>query len=97
MNTYEALNLMKLNNHRFSYCPHCQIPMIICGKCGNNSCNGGSKDECPDQCSEVYAIQDTISLCEYPMKYRIRFWIHYTVVMKFKIVKIKLYNLTHKD
>lgn len=28
--------------HKWDYCDHCQRPTVICGKCGNNSCNGGS-------------------------------------------------------
>jgi hypothetical protein len=27
--------------HRWSFCDHCDGPMVLCGKCGNNTCNGG--------------------------------------------------------
>lgn len=27
--------------HKVSYCSHCEIKIIICGGCGNNTCNGG--------------------------------------------------------
>lgn len=39
------------------YCPHCEREVVICGKCGNNSCNGGYGQiegvEC-DQCPSAY-------------------------------------------
>ena len=45
-----------------SYCNHCERMVTICGKCGNNTCNGsyGEIDgkEC-DQCPNAY-IEDTI-------------------------------------
>ncbi len=27
--------------HRWAYCEMCGHPVVICGKCGNNCCNGG--------------------------------------------------------
>jgi hypothetical protein len=27
--------------HTFSYCDHCERQVVICGKCGNNTCSGG--------------------------------------------------------
>ncbi len=33
--------------------------MVHCGYCGNNCCNGGSGDNCPDQCASAYAFQAT--------------------------------------
>lgn len=27
--------------HKKAYCELCERDMIICGKCGNNTCNGG--------------------------------------------------------
>lgn len=27
--------------HFVSYCEHCERRIVICGKCGNNTCNGG--------------------------------------------------------
>lgn len=29
------------HGHRWSYCDHCESPMVICGRCHNNCCNGG--------------------------------------------------------
>jgi hypothetical protein len=46
---------MKLNY--VQYCEHCQCPVVICGKCGNNTCNGGYGivDGLPcDQCPSAY-------------------------------------------
>lgn len=97
MNQSEALTLMKLNNHKFAYCSHCKTAMIVCGKCGNNCCNGGTKPECPDGCSEAYEIQDTIELNCYPLKYRILCWFHDTIGLKVSILQVKLYDLTHRD
>ena len=30
-----------LQTHYFSYCDHCERQVVICGSCGNNTCNGG--------------------------------------------------------
>lgn len=35
--------------------------MTLCGYCGNNCCNGGSGDNCPDECASAYAFQATES------------------------------------
>jgi hypothetical protein len=45
--------------HRWEYCANCKSDMVVCGKCGNNCCNGGSNDGCPDRCAEAYALQDS--------------------------------------
>jgi hypothetical protein len=42
--------------HRWDVCPHCG-PMVVCGFCGNNCCNGGSNDGCPDKCASAYEVQ----------------------------------------
>lgn len=28
-------------NHKFQFCEHCDRMMVVCGSCGNNTCNGG--------------------------------------------------------
>ena len=28
-------------NHFWEYCTMCEHDVVICGKCGNNTCNGG--------------------------------------------------------
>lgn len=46
--------------HRWADCEMCGR-MVICGKCGNNCCNGGSGEvdgvKCA-ACDEAYAMQD---------------------------------------
>ena len=45
--------------HKLSYCGACQTLMVLCGACGNNSCNGGSGEvhgePCQD-CSNAYDV-----------------------------------------
>lgn len=52
---------MKMHGHYWSYCDHCERHVVICGKCGNNCCNGGhgmvDGVEC-DACPSAYAKQD---------------------------------------
>jgi hypothetical protein len=55
MNQYKVL--MKAHNHKFDYCKLCGFH-IACGYCGNNCCNGGSGENCKDQCKEAYMIQN---------------------------------------
>jgi|AntRauTorckE6833_2_1112554.scaffolds.fasta_scaffold00137_38 hypothetical protein len=47
--------------HKWKYCGHCKMWMVICGKCGNNTCNSGSGDiktgePCEDGCEEAYTL-----------------------------------------
>ena len=46
-----------MNKNRKEYCDHCGHEVIICGKCGNNTCNGGHGTigyiQC-DQCASAY-------------------------------------------
>jgi hypothetical protein len=46
-------------NHRWSYCDLCEHEVVICGKCGNNTCNGGYGEvdgkEC-DACPSAYDL-----------------------------------------
>lgn len=46
--------------HTWAFCPSCKRWMIRCGKCGNNTCNGGygtlpNGAEC-DLCPEAYSL-----------------------------------------
>ena len=46
---------------RWEYCAHCRMEMVICGKCGNNCCNGGTgtlPDGSKCGCVSGYALQD---------------------------------------
>jgi len=63
---------MKLHGHKFDYCRTCDTGIIICGYCGNNCCNGGSGDNCKDDCNEAYDIQSCVNM---PLWYRFREWI----------------------
>jgi hypothetical protein len=44
--------------HRWRFCPVCHCAMVVCGYCGNNCCNGGSGESCPDRCASAYDMQD---------------------------------------
>ena len=39
--------------HPVEYCKHCELEVVVCKTCGNNTCNGGygtleDGTECPD-------------------------------------------------
>lgn len=47
--------------HKWAECQMCG-PMVVCGTCGNNCCNGGygtlpDGTQCPD-CESAYQMQD---------------------------------------
>jgi hypothetical protein len=42
--------------HSWSFCSMCHCAMVLCGHCGNNCCNGGSGDNCPDNCASAYTF-----------------------------------------
>lgn len=48
--------------HRWEYCDLCEARVVVCGKCGNNCCNGGYGELTPgikcDACPSAYAEQD---------------------------------------
>jgi hypothetical protein len=48
--------------HRWEFCPLCCGWMVVCGKCGNNCCNGGYgelPDGSPcDACPSAYDLQE---------------------------------------
>jgi hypothetical protein len=58
---------MATRQHYWSYCSHCRRRVVICGKCGNNCCNGGYGEipspepetmmQC-DVCPSAYDMQD---------------------------------------
>lgn len=47
-------------NHKWHYCTHCEAPVVLCGTCGNNCCNGGSG--CSD-CDSAYELQSSGNGC----------------------------------
>ena len=46
-------------DHYWEWCELCEMEVVICGKCGNNTCNAGygevDGEEC-DKCEEAYNI-----------------------------------------
>ncbi len=48
-----------MQDHYWSYCTLCEHDVVICGTCGNNTCNGGSGTvdgkECPS-CDSAYEL-----------------------------------------
>lgn len=34
--------MTKIQNHHWKYCEHCRVWMVVCGVCGNNTCNAGT-------------------------------------------------------
>ncbi len=47
--------------HHWSHCNLCDVDMVICGKCGNNCCNGGYgtvDGQMCDACPSAYEVQD---------------------------------------
>lgn len=46
--------------HRWDYCDLCEVEIVMCGKCGNNCCNGGYGEvdgkKC-DACPSAYELQ----------------------------------------
>lgn len=48
-----------MKEHYWSYCSLCDHDVVICGQCGNNTCNGGhgtvNGKEC-DACKSAYDI-----------------------------------------
>lgn len=82
MTNREARKLMKLHGHTFDYCRRCDVTMIVCGYCGNNCCNGGSRDNCKDDCDEAYEIQSCVNV---PLIYRIRELISNLIYRLFRI------------
>ena len=52
-----------INKHKIIYCSHCERDIVICGTCGNNTCNGGYGEvdgkRCID-CESAYKIFESI-------------------------------------
>ena len=48
-----------MNNHKWAYCDLCEHDVVLCGTCGNNTCNGGYGEvegkECED-CPSAYEL-----------------------------------------
>ena len=39
-------------HHHLSYCPHCRVPAVLCGTCGNPTCNAGYGQVDGVQCTD---------------------------------------------
>jgi hypothetical protein len=52
-------------DHRVQYCDWCESDMVICGTCGNITCNGGAGmvngAPCPD-CPSAYDLAKSLGL-----------------------------------
>jgi len=50
---------MTVPKHKWVWCDVCEDDIVICGKCGNNTCNGGygtvDGKEC-DECESAYEL-----------------------------------------
>jgi hypothetical protein len=55
--------------HRWEWCPRCG-PMVVCGKCGNNMCNGGSYCEA---CESAFQLQRD-GVVPQPLAERLALW-----------------------
>jgi hypothetical protein len=59
----EFAKLDNPNNHKLTFCDHCGIWMLVCGTCGNNSCNSGegkvNGSSCP-HCDNAHHLMDNI-------------------------------------
>jgi len=43
---------------KWVWCDLCGRATLICWKCGNNLCNGGTRPDCPDRCLAATRYQD---------------------------------------
>lgn len=53
--------------HEWYYCEHCSCPIVLCGTCGNNTCNGS---EGCDDCKEAYKMAASREGC--PSEFSLR-------------------------
>jgi hypothetical protein len=52
-------NTENMDYHKWRFCTHCDHMVVICGKCGNNTCNAGhgTVDGNPcDACESAYEL-----------------------------------------
>lgn len=48
-----------MTKHRWDYCDLCEINIVLCGTCGNNTCNGGYGEVDGKECSDCpYAYDE---------------------------------------
>ena len=46
--------------YKWVWCEFCNCAAVICPNCGNNCCNGGSREGCIDECSNAYVHQENM-------------------------------------
>ena len=39
--------------HYWCFCNHCDAAIVVCGRCGNNCCNGGYGEEIDQESGEL--------------------------------------------
>lgn len=84
---------MKKINHHWVYCTLCSAPVVICGSCGNNSCNGGRG--CKD-CDSSWEYEKDRSTC--PQEFIEREEREYTLSKKdIDFLKLELEKKDLKD
>ena len=85
-----------MTNHTWHYCSHCGYTIVVCGTCGNNSCNSGygtlpNGETCPD-CESAY------QLCKIDFKkHNSLLWLNTKYIVKLCIRRTSnfIYRLTH--
>lgn len=86
------------------YCSHCEITVTICGKCGNNTCNGGygkvdgkDCDQCPSAYTEDNAIAglNEILLALVGSKELVEKWWH-SYNKAFGMQPLEMYNIDRR-
>lgn len=77
-----AKELMKSHGFHFDWCSECHLPIIVCS-CGNNTCSGGYADGC-NNCEIAYNVYDMLLINDFPLLYRIKFYLYWFVLEKFR-------------
>jgi hypothetical protein len=57
-----------MDAHYWSYCSHCDTKVVICGRCGNNCCNGGYGEELGPEPGELITCRACPSAYEVQTK-----------------------------
>jgi hypothetical protein len=47
-----------MKEHYWHYCNHCEHDVVICGECGNNTCNGGYGEVDGEECGSCPSAYD---------------------------------------
>lgn len=56
------------NLHYWSFCDHCDSNVVICGRCGNNCCNGCYGEEMGPEPGEMIPCRGCLSAYELQAK-----------------------------